>query len=52
MRTSCYYSYNTMGQNHDKLEGFKMINVYEIISNTMLQHDNRQANYNCEFDLV
>ena len=52
MSTSYYYSYNTMGQNHDKIEGFKMNNVYEIISNTMLQHNNRQANYNCEFDLV
>ena len=41
-----------MGQNHDKLKGFKMINVYEIISNTMLQHNNGQANYNCEFDRV
>ena len=51
MSTSYYYSYNTMGQNHDKLEGFK-INVYEIISNTMLKHNNIQANYNCEFNLV
>ena len=31
MSTSYYYSYNTMGQYHDKLEGFKMINVYEIM---------------------
>ena len=52
MSTSYYYSYNTMGQNDDNLEGFKKNNVYEIINNTMLQHNNIQANYNCEFDLV
>ena len=30
-RTNYYLSYNTMGQTHDKLERFKMINVISCL---------------------
>ena len=50
-----YYISNTMGQSHDNLEKFKMINVkcfYKIISTIILQHNKRKAYFNCEFDIV
>ncbi len=41
-----YYNSNTMGQSHDKLDKFKMIDVNcfcKIISTIILQHNKRRA---------